>query len=146
MVGWNNEAFGDINSSFYVVAFSVIVCLTFTAIWYWWSYSRWHSTPRSLQSTELTGKTETQIEKAEPRSRLRPLLPPLPIHNIQQRKEVVESIRSKFACIRDRCPVQDSVLTVYLEGPPAFGKTQVARLFADEYYHMNVRKRIATRL
>ena len=137
MVFWNRETIGDISGSNYVIAFnSVIVCLTFTVLWYWWSYS--------MQSTKLTKKTETRIEKkAGSRARLRPLLPPPPKHNIQQRKEVVKSIRSKFSSIRDRCPVHDSVLTVYLEGPPAFGKTQAARLFADEYYHTNVRKYIA---
>lgn len=67
-----------------------------------------------------------------------PLLPPCPKHKIQNRSKVVEAIRSKFAELSERCPDHDTVMTVYLEGPPGFGKTQAARLFANEFYDVNV--------
>lgn len=114
------EISSDNNSSIYVVVFSFIICSFFITLFYWGSF-------RLLDSTKLKKKAGLQ-----------PLLPPPPKHDIQQRQEVVESIRTKFAAIRERCPTHDSILTVYLEGPPGFGKTQAARLFAKGYYCINV--------
>ena len=67
-----------------------------------------------------------------------PLLPPSPKHKIQNRSKVVEAIHSKFDELCERCPDHDAVVTVYLEGPPGFGKTQAARLFANEFYNHHV--------
>jgi len=116
-----NEVFNGIivnDSTYYVISYIFFVLVSITLIYRWWVY---------FKSRRLVRK-----------SRISPILPSCPKHKIQNRSKVIESIHSKFAEIRDRCPDHDTVIMVYLEGPPGFGKTQVARLFAKEFYDIHV--------
>lgn len=62
-------------------------------------------------------------------------LPPRPKHYVQPRRSLVDKIRSMFAQLQD---LANSVTVVYLEGPPGFGKTQLACQYAEDFYRHHV--------
>lgn len=62
-------------------------------------------------------------------------LPPRPKHYVHPRHSLVDKIRSMFAQLQD---LADSVTVVYLEGPPGFGKTQLARQYAEDFHRRHV--------
>lgn len=62
-------------------------------------------------------------------------LPPRPKHYVQPRRSLVDKIRSMFAQLQD---LANSVTVVYLEGPPGFGKTQLACQYAEDFYRRHV--------
>ena len=61
------------------------------------------------------------------------LLPPRPKHKVQPRRDLVANIASLFTELRKGCPDRDTVVVVYVQGPPAFGKTQLACQFAEDF-------------
>ena len=58
-------------------------------------------------------------------------LPPRPKHHVHGRSSLVREIQLLFTKLLHDSP--SSVAVVYIEGPPGFGKTQLARLYAEEY-------------
>ena len=50
------------------------------------------------------------------------------------RRAELTNISSKFEALRQQFGAQDKTVVVYVVGPPAYGKTQLARQFAEEYY------------
>lgn len=60
-------------------------------------------------------------------------LPPRPKHYVHPRRSLVGKIRSIFAQLH-----ANAVTLVYLEGPPGFGKTQLARQYAEDFYRRHV--------
>ena len=61
------------------------------------------------------------------------LLPPRPKHKVQPRHDLVAKITSFFTELRNACPDRNTVVVVYVQGPPAFGKTQLACQFAEDF-------------
>jgi len=59
------------------------------------------------------------------------------IFEVQPRREELQSIRLKFHTLRDQCSAQQTVV-VYIVGPPAYGKSQLSRSFAEDYFEANV--------
>ena len=50
------------------------------------------------------------------------------------------TINSKFEALRKQNGEQDKTVVVYIVGPPAYGKTQLARQFAEEYFEKHARR------
>ena len=68
---------------------------------------------------------------------------PAPTHfqPIKRQTELMD-ISSKFEALRQQNSTQEKTVVVYIVGPPAYGKTQLARQFAEEYYAKNKRSYI----
>ena len=60
-------------------------------------------------------------------------------HCLYQQKAEVENIEKNFETLRKQNKGDMSAVTVYLTGPPACGKTQTARQFAERFYYKNRR-------
>lgn len=68
---------------------------------------------------------------------------PGPTHfQLIKRQTELMTISSKFGALRQQDGAQGKTVVVYIVGPPAYGKTQLARQFAEEYYARNVRSYI----
>ena len=68
---------------------------------------------------------------------------PAPTHSqLIKRQTEVMNISSKFEALRQQGGAQEKTIVVYIVGPPAYGKTQLARQFAEEYYAKNKRSYI----
>ena len=68
---------------------------------------------------------------------------PAPTHfqPIKRQTELM-NISSRFEALRQQGGAQEKTVVVYIVGPPAYGKTQLARQFAEEYYAKNVQNYI----
>ena len=66
-------------------------------------------------------------------------LPPRPKHQVHARSSLVREIRSLFTRLQQDSPC--SVAVVYVEGPPGFGKTQLARQSAEDFSIRHVSNR-----
>ena len=68
---------------------------------------------------------------------------PAPTHfqPIKRQTELM-NISSRFEALRQQGGAQEKTVVVYIVGPPAYGKTQLARQFAEEYYAENKRSYI----
>ena len=64
------------------------------------------------------------------------VLPPQPSHKCQPRQVEVEQLHLMFKDLREKNGT-DKVVTLYIVGLPAFGKTTLASLFAEDYYKRN---------
>ena len=64
------------------------------------------------------------------------VLPPQPSHRCQPRQKDVEQLHLRFEYLRKKNGT-DKVVTLYIVGSPAFGKTTLASLFAQDYYKGN---------
>ena len=68
---------------------------------------------------------------------------PAPTHfQLIKRQTELMNISSKFESLRQQGDAQEKTVVVYIVGPPAYGKTQLARQFAEEYYAKNKRSYI----
>ena len=56
-----------------------------------------------------------------------------------KRQTELMNISSRFEALRQQGDAQEKTVVVYIVGPPAYGKTQLARQFAEEYYAKNKR-------
>ena len=64
------------------------------------------------------------------------LLPQKPSHIVQQRAEDVRKIRGIMKSLRKQNG-RNVAVTVYVTGPPGYGKSQLAREFGQEFYRKN---------
>lgn len=65
---------------------------------------------------------------------------PAPTHfQLIERQTELMNISSTFEALRQQGGAQGKTVVLYIVGPPAYGKTQLARQFAEEYYARNVR-------
>jgi len=86
---------------------------------------------------DLTVALESQEEKllsSQAKGLL--VLPPQPSHKCQPRRAEVEQLHLMFKDLREKNG-PDRVVTLYIVGLPAFGKTTLASLFAEDYYKRN---------
>ena len=68
---------------------------------------------------------------------------PAPTHfQLIKRQAELMNISSRFESLRQQSDAQEKTVVVYIVGPPAYGKTQLARQFAEEYYAKNKRSYI----
>ena len=68
---------------------------------------------------------------------------PGPTHfQLIKRETELMNISLNFKALRQQDGAQGKTVVVYIVGPPAYGKTQLARQFAEEYYARNVRRYI----
>ena len=94
------------------------------------------STPTASWN-DLTVALESQEEKllsSQAKGLL--VLPPQPSHKCQPRRAEVEQLHLMFKDLREKNG-PDRVVTLYIVGLPAFGKTTLASLFAEDYYKRN---------
>ena len=71
-------------------------------------------------------------------------LPPRPKHQVHARSSLVREIRSLFTRLQQDSPC--SVAVVYVEGPPGFGKTQLARQYAEDFSIRHVSNRPSSKI
>ena len=68
---------------------------------------------------------------------------PAPTHfQLIKRQAELMNISSRFESLRQQSDAQEKTVVVFIVGPPAYGKTQLARQFAEEYYAKNKRSYI----
>ena len=68
---------------------------------------------------------------------------PAPTHfQLIKRETELMNVSLNFKALRQQDDGQRKTVVVYIVGPPAYGKTQLARQFAEEYYARNVRRYI----
>lgn len=94
----------------------------------------WLSNTATASWNDLTVAFESQEESSQAKGLL--LLPPQPSHKCQPRRAEVEQLRLMFKDLREKNGT-DRVVTLYIVGLPAFGKTTLASLFAEDYYKRN---------
>ena len=63
-------------------------------------------------------------------------LPPRPKHHVHVRSSLVLEMQSLFTKLQQVSA--SSVTVVYVEGPPGFGKTQLARQYAEDFSRRHV--------
>lgn len=95
----------------------------------------WLSNTTSASWNDLTVMLRSQEERSlSVKGCL--VLPPQPSHRCQPRQNEVEQLHLKFKDLRKKNGA-DKVVTLYIVGLPAFGKTTLASLFAQYYYKGN---------
>ena len=85
-----------------------------------------------LRDTESTSWNNLTVALSSQAKRL----PPQPSHKCQPRQKEVEQLHLMFKDLREKNGA-DRVVTLYIVGLPAFGKTTLASLFAEDYYKQN---------
>lgn len=100
------------DESFITIAVGLVTVTCIIVVYFW----------RSFVNRRRTSKKSTLM-----------LLPPRPKHKIQPRRNLVAKITSLFTELRQGCPDRDTVVVVYVQGPPAFGKTQLACQYAEDF-------------
>ena len=97
----------------------------------------WLHSTSTASWNDLTVALESQEEKllsSQAKGLL--VLPPQPSHKCQPRWEEVEQLHLMFKDLQEKNGT-DRVVTLYIVGLPAFGKTTLASLFAEDYYKRN---------
>ena len=92
----------------------------------------WLSNAATASWDDLTVALRSQEERSCQAKGLL-LLPPQPSHKCQPRQKEVEQLHLMFEDLREKNGA-DRVVTLYIVGLPAFGKTTLASLFAEGYY------------
>ena len=92
----------------------------------------WLSNTTGASWNDLTVALRSQEERSHQAKGLL-LLPPQPSHKCQPRQKEVEQLHLMFKDLREKNGT-DRVVTLYIVGLPAFGKTTLASLFAEGYY------------
>lgn len=94
----------------------------------------WLHSTSTASWDDLTVALESQEESSQAKGLL--VLPPQPSHKCQPRQVEVEQLHLMFKDLREKNG-PDRVVTLYIVGLPAFGKTTLASLFAEDYYKRN---------
>lgn len=94
----------------------------------------WLSNTTGASWDDLTVALENREEGPQAKGLL--LLPPQPSHKCQPRQKEVEQLHLMLKDLREKNGT-DRVVTLYIVGLPAFGKTTLASLFAEDYYKQN---------
>ena len=94
----------------------------------------WLSNTTGASWDDLTVALESREEGSQAKGLL--VLPPKPSHKCQPRWKEVEQLHLTFKDLREKNGA-DRVVTLYIMGLPAFGKTTLASLFAEDYYKQN---------
>ena len=97
----------------------------------------WLNNTTGASWNDLTVALRSQEERSHQAKGLL-LLPPncKPSHKCQPRRKEVEQLHLTFKDLREKNGA-DGVVTLYIVGLPAFGKTTLASLFAEGYYEKN---------